>query len=61
MAKFKLIIECESTQQESGTRAVVGVFLSKAWFNVLKYWLTNKLEAEGLKVTSFVVTEESKK
>ena len=55
--KFKLTIEVEATERSSGTHAVVGVFLSEAWWRVFNYWIGNRLRSEGLVITKFTTEE----
>jgi hypothetical protein len=61
--QFKITLTCETKERGSGTHAVVGVFLSEAWWRVLTYWLGNRLGGEGLLVTNLTheeITSSSK-
>ena len=47
---YKITIYAKSKFIEPGRREFAGVPLTKAWWGALKYWMTNRLSGEGLKI-----------
>lgn len=55
--QYLVVLACESKPASSGTKSIVGIPLSLAWWNVFKYWITTRLGHEGLLVTSVSIEE----
>ena len=56
MKTYKITLICE-VRETSRSKGVAGIAYTEAWWKTFTYWISTKLGAEGLYVTSTKIRE----